>query len=181
MTLRSLGFSLSVHFYIILPATLIERPAKIPPVARWSDPLMDIGVLVSRLLLAAVLTVAGLAKLVDRAGSRRALAEFGIPATLVSPLAILLPLAELVVAVALIPAATVWWGALGALGLLVVFTLGIGINLAQGRRPDCHCFGQLHSEPVGWPTLARNGLLLAVAGFVACGPRRIQDPALWGG
>src|SRR5437764_13665199 len=118
---------------------------------------MDIGVLVFRLLLVAVLTVAGLAKLVDRAGSRRALAEFGIPATLVSPLATLLPLAELVVAVALIPATTVWWGALGALGLLVAFTFGIGINLAQGRRPDCHCFGQLHSEPVGCPTLARNG------------------------
>jgi peroxiredoxin len=47
-----------------------------------------------------------------------------------------------------------------------VFVLGIGINLALGRKPDCHCFGQLHSEPVGWPTLLRNAVLAVVAGFV---------------
>jgi len=57
-------------------------------------------------------------------------------------------------------------GALGALGLLSVFVVGITINLAQGRKPDCHCFGQLHSAPAGWKTLARNGILAAVAGFV---------------
>jgi peroxiredoxin len=37
----------------------------------------------------------------------------------------------------------------------------------RGRAPDCHCFGQLHSEPAGPKTLARNGLLAAVAVFVA--------------
>ncbi|HEX3724526.1 MAG TPA: TlpA family protein disulfide reductase, partial [Nitrolancea sp.] len=31
---------------------------------------------------------------------------------------------------------------------------------------DCHCFGQLHSEPIGWPTLARNGVLSAIAIFI---------------
>jgi hypothetical protein len=53
---------------------------------------------------------------------------------------------------------------LGALGLL--FVMGISTNLARGRKPDCHCFGQLHSAPAGWKTLARNGVLAAVAGFV---------------
>jgi len=47
-----------------------------------------------------------------------------------------------------------------------VFVAGIGINLARGRKPDCHCFGQLHSAPAGWKTLVRNGVLAAVAGFV---------------
>src|SRR5919199_1031537 len=51
-----------------------------------------------------------------------------------------------------------------AIMLLLVF--GIGFNLARGRTPDCHCFGQLHSEPVGWPTLTRNGILAAIAGFI---------------
>jgi methylamine dehydrogenase accessory protein MauD len=50
--------------------------------------------------------------------------------------------------------------------LLLVFAVGIGANLARGHKPDCHCFGQLHSEPAGWNTLIRNGLLAAVAGFV---------------
>jgi thiol-disulfide isomerase/thioredoxin len=47
-----------------------------------------------------------------------------------------------------------------------LFVVGISINLARGKKPDCHCFGQLHSAPAGWKTLARNGALAAVAGFV---------------
>jgi peroxiredoxin len=65
-----------------------------------------------------------------------------------------------------LPASTAWWGALGALVLLSLFVVGISVNLARGRKPECHCFGQLHSAPVGWRTLARNGVLAAVAGFV---------------
>jgi hypothetical protein len=113
-----------------------------------------------------VFVVAGAAKLADRAGSRKALADFGVPSSLATPLATLLPLAELAVAAALIPAASAWWGALGALALLLLFVAGISINLARGRKPDCHCFGQLHSAPAGWRTLARNGALAAIAGFV---------------
>jgi thiol-disulfide isomerase/thioredoxin len=52
------------------------------------------------------------------------------------------------------------------LALLSVFVVGITYNLARGRKPDCHCFGQLHSAPAGWKTLARNGVLAAIAGFV---------------
>ena len=36
-----------------------------------------------------------------------------------------------------------------------------------GRRPDCHCFGQIHSGPVGWPTLVRNAVLSLLAGAIA--------------
>jgi uncharacterized membrane protein YphA (DoxX/SURF4 family) len=127
---------------------------------------MEIVLLLARLLLASVFVVAGAAKVVDREGSRRAIADFGVPAPLTTPLGLLLPLAELVVAAALIPASTAWWGAAGALALLLVFVAGIGANLARGRKPECRCFGQLHSEPAGWNTLARNGFLAAVAGFV---------------
>jgi peroxiredoxin len=127
---------------------------------------MDIVLLLARLLLAMVFVVAGLAKLVDRAGSRQALIDFGVPARLVTPLVVLLPLAELAVAVALIPTASAWWGAIGALALLLLFVVAIGYNLARGRTPDCHCFGQLHSAPAGWSTLVRNLILAAVAGFV---------------
>jgi peroxiredoxin len=53
-----------------------------------------------------------------------------------------------------------------ALALLLIFVAGIGYNLAQGRTPDCHCFGQLHSAPAGWSTLIRNLVLTGVAGLV---------------
>src|SRR5919107_266725 len=127
---------------------------------------MDAALLIARLVLAAVFTIAGVAKLADLKGSRQAIIEFGLPAVVASPLALLLPLGELGVGAALIPASSAWWGALGALGLLVLFVMGISINLARGRTPDCHCFGQLHSAPAGWKTLARNAVLAALAGFV---------------
>jgi peroxiredoxin len=110
--------------------------------------------------------VAGIAKLADRSGSRQAAIDFGVPRTLATPLAVLLPLAELAVAVALVPASTALWGARGALVLLLLFVAGIAINLARGRKPNCHCFGQLHSAPAGWKTLARHGTLAAVASFI---------------
>jgi thiol-disulfide isomerase/thioredoxin len=127
---------------------------------------MDAALLIARLVLAALFSLAGVAKLLDLKGSRKAIVDFGLPAVLASPLALLLPLAELGVGAALIPASSAWWGALGALGLLLSFVVGISINLARGRKPDCHCFGQLHSAPAGWKTLARNGVLAAIAGFV---------------
>src|SRR6266852_9172212 len=127
---------------------------------------MDVVLFIARLLLAAVFIVAGFAKLADLPGSRQALRDFGVPAVLANPFGVLLPLAEIAVAVALIPSAFAWWGALGALALLLLFVAGISYNLARGRTPDCHCFGQIHSSPAGWPTLIRNLLLAAVAGFV---------------
>jgi methylamine dehydrogenase accessory protein MauD len=127
---------------------------------------MDLALLLARLLLAGVFVVAGAAKLADREGSRRSAVDFGVPAPLAGAFTTLLPVAELAVAAALIPAATAWWGAAGALTLLLLFGAGIAANLARGRKPECHCFGQLHSEPATWKMLARNGGPAAVAGFV---------------
>ena len=127
---------------------------------------MDVALLTARLLLAAVFLVAGLAKLVDRSGSRSSLVNFGIPSRLAGPLGVLLPVAEVIVAIALIPTSTAWWGAIGTVTLLLLFIAGIGVNMARGKHPDCHCFGQLHSAPAGWATLGRNTALAAIAGFL---------------
>jgi peroxiredoxin/uncharacterized membrane protein YphA (DoxX/SURF4 family) len=133
---------------------------------------MTLVLLSMRLVLASVFGVAGAAKLLDRAGSRRSLREFGVPAALAPAFALVLPLCELACAVALIPAASAWWGATAALAMLAVFIAAIVFNLARGRTPDCHCFGKLHSEPVGWTTVARNMLLAGLAGVVVWrGPR----------
>src|SRR2546425_7379637 len=108
---------------------------------------MEIILLILRLVLAAVFLVAGLAKLADLAGSRQALRDFGVPAVLANPFGVLLPVAELAVAVALILTFSAWWAALGAPALLLLFVVGIGYNLAPGRTPDCHLFGPTHSAP----------------------------------
>src|SRR5688500_16928036 len=127
---------------------------------------MNTTLLIAGVLLVLVFATASVDKLADREGSRQAIVDFGVPSALAAPLGLLLPLAELAIAATLLPASTAWWGVLGALALLSVFVAGIGINLARGRTPDCHCFGQLHSAPAGWKTLARNGALAALAGFV---------------
>jgi hypothetical protein len=75
---------------------------------------------------------------------------------------------------ALLPKPSAWWGALGALALLLVFVAAIGVSLARGRKPDCRCFGQLHSSPAGLHTLVRNTALAAVAAFVVLSGR--DDP-----
>jgi len=127
---------------------------------------MDTVLLLARLLLTVVFGVAGIAKLADRKGSRQAMRDFGVPALLVDPSALALPILELTVAFALLARTIALWGAIVAFALLLLFIAGIGANLVRGRRPACHCFGQLHSEPIGWQTILRNGLLAAVAGFV---------------
>jgi peroxiredoxin len=127
---------------------------------------MDVALLIARLVLAAVFVVAAVAKLADRAGTRQAIVDFGLPQRFAPILGIALPVAELAVAIALIPKATAWWGAVGAMVLLLAFIGGIGYNLARGKQPDCHCFGQLYSAPVGWTTLIRNGILALVAAFI---------------
>lgn len=128
--------------------------------------IMALALLLARLLLSAVFLLAGFAKLADLPGSQKAVHHFGVPEALARPLGIVLPLTELAAAVMFISTRLAWYGALCSLVLLLVFSAGIGYNLARGRRPDCHCFGQLHSAPIGPSTLARNGLLALVAVLV---------------
>ncbi len=133
--------------------------------------------LLVRFGLAFVFGLAALAKLSDQAGTRRAVAEFGVPAALAGPLSRLVPAAELTVAGALLGTPSARLGALGALVLLVVFTAAVARNLAQGRTPDCNCFGRWfsgatgHSGPIGRSTLIRNAVLAGLCLWVvAVGP-----------
>jgi thiol-disulfide isomerase/thioredoxin/uncharacterized membrane protein YphA (DoxX/SURF4 family) len=119
--------------------------------------------LAARVALAVVFAAAGAAKLADREGTRRGMVGFGAPERAAGALAVVVPLAELVVAGLLLPARTAVYGAVGAIVLLAIFSIAIAWNLARGRTPDCHCFGQLHSAPASWRTLVRNGVLAAVA------------------
>lgn len=127
---------------------------------------MDAALLLLRLTLAAVFVVSAVAKLVDPAGGRQALRDFGVAPALLAPLALLLPLAELAVALLLLPSPGVRWGALAALVLLLAFSAAIALQLLRGRTPRCHCFGRLSGAPIGWHTVARNAALAAAAGLL---------------
>jgi peroxiredoxin len=127
---------------------------------------MNIVLLLSRFMLAGVFSLAALAKFAHRAGTRQTLCDFGVPDGLTLPLAAVLPLAELVIAAALLPARTAWWGAAAALTCLLIFLVAIAYALARGRRPACQCFGQISALPIGRATLLRNVILAGVAALI---------------
>jgi len=129
--------------------------------------LLQVALLCIRLVLASVFALAAVAKLADLAGSRAAVAGFGVPTRLAPALGTLLPLIELAVAAALFLSPSARWGAVGAAVLLGTFAAAIARSIMRGEAPDCHCFGQLHSEPAGGLALVRNLGLLGLAVFVA--------------
>jgi uncharacterized membrane protein YphA (DoxX/SURF4 family)/peroxiredoxin len=127
---------------------------------------MNDVLVIARLFLAAVFIVAGVAKLADRSGTRQALTDFAVPRGLAGPLLFLLPAAEFATALALVFPTTARWGAAGSLVLLALFVVAVTRVLRRGEAPDCHCFGQLHSKPASWTTVARNLVLVLPAAYV---------------
>jgi peroxiredoxin/uncharacterized membrane protein YphA (DoxX/SURF4 family) len=137
---------------------------------------MDTILVTAQLVLAAVFATAGVAKLLDLPGSRKAVADFGVPAGIATPFGTALPIMEIVVAAALIFVPTARWGAVAGLILLAAFIGGIANAMRRGQTPDCNCFGQIHSSPAGPKTLARNVVLTAIAILVvAAGPAPAVD------
>jgi uncharacterized membrane protein YphA (DoxX/SURF4 family)/peroxiredoxin len=120
-------------------------------------------VLGARLVLAVVFVTAGVGKLLDLSGSRRAVSDFGVPERMARVAGTLLPIVELASGLALVFRPSARWGAVVAVLLLAAFIAGISRALARGEEPDCHCFGQIHSSPAGPLTLARNAVLAALA------------------
>jgi uncharacterized membrane protein YphA (DoxX/SURF4 family)/peroxiredoxin len=114
-----------------------------------------------------VFVTAAVGKLADQDGTRTTLDEFGVPSRFARSCALLLPLAELATALALVIQPTARWGAVAALLLLAMFAAGILHAMANGRAPDCNCFGQISSAPAGPRTLVRNAVIALPALFVA--------------
>jgi hypothetical protein len=141
--------------------------------------LLGLLALTARLVLAAIIGVAGLAKLRDRAGTREGLQDFGVRAGLAGPGAVLLPIIEILVAAALLLPATAAAGAVSAVLLLATFSLAVAVNLGRGRAPRCRCFGNLGSAPTSWITVWRNVALMALGilswagGLPGAGPRGV--------
>lgn len=133
----------------------------------------------ARVLLASVFLLAGTAKFINPVGTRTALRDFGVPGLVVRPLVVLLPLVELSIAALLVPASLAWYGGCAALALLAAFLVAVGIAMVRGRNPECHCFGQLSSGPIGRTTIIRNCLLALCAGWLLISGRGHSGPEIW--
>lgn len=142
---------------------------------------MDAILLLIRLTLFGVFALAAVGKFLDLKGSEKAARDFGVPEEFAKVFAIALPFAEAVFALCFLFLSTSWVGALGGLILLLSFVGGIVWQMAQGRTPDCHCFGQIHSEPVGTKTLVRNVIFSAMALILVAAGRNGQGLSITDG
>ena len=127
---------------------------------------MNILILSIRFFLAILLAVAGVSKLSDPAGSRKAMLAFGLPKWSAPILAWLVPIAELLLALALLPAFSALPAAAGATVLFLVFSVGVGYNFARGNTASCACFGRLAPAPIGATTVVRNVALTLASAFL---------------
>lgn len=127
---------------------------------------MDTALLLTRIFLAGVFALAGIAKFVDLKGSKRAFVDFGFPPRLATLGAVALSIAEIAIAALLLSTETSWYAAIGASILLLVFVFQMLYQLAKGNAPDCHCFGQIYSEPVSTKSVVRNILFVVPAVFL---------------
>ena len=139
---------------------------------------MELGLLIFRLFLAGIFGLAGFAKLADLAGSQKAVGDFGVPSSLTGIVSVVLPIIEITIAVVLLFPEISWFGAVGSAMLLTLFVAGMAYQIAKGNAPDCHCFGQIYSEPVGKASLIRNLIFLIPAIALIYKGRLDQGPAL---
>lgn len=130
--------------------------------------LASLGSYAGRILLGAIFLQAGVQKLRHRVELGGVVANYRIlPARWVPPFSLVLPWAELALAIALWfgPAAA---GAVCAGVLLIVFCVAVAINLARGRTHiDCGCFQSSLRQTLNPRILMRNATLLMIAASVA--------------
>lgn len=134
--------------------------------------------LAAPLVVAGVLALSGLAKLGDVSEGVRGLRELQAPDWLVRDwVARAHPIAELVLAVALVLLPTPWRtvAAVAALALLTAYTVLVVAALRRAREVRCNCFGR-RSEVVNRATAVRNMALLALAGAAVLDCRESSAP-----
>lgn len=94
-------------------------------------------------------TYTGLDKLIRWNVSRKAFLNQTFPGELAEVLAFAIPFIELLLALLLLFSATRWWGYMGSMLLLTVFTTYVGlIWVGAFPRVPCNCAGIL--ESLGW-------------------------------
>lgn len=121
---------------------------------------------VSQMALAIVFLLSSLPKLRQPRRFARGVVEYRIlPSNVAYLFGLALVPTEVFLAASLL---TGWLATLAlpvATGLMLVFFVGVAVNLRRGRRIACGCFGQ-DSEEISPRTLARLLLLLSVAGML---------------
>jgi len=126
------------------------------------DPILQ---LTASLTLALVFGIAGIGKLMAWAELEGVIRNYRIAPGVLAPLiSLTLPPVEILVAIAVLVPATRALGGLGALVLLGVFAMAMGVNLVRGRTDiDCGCFRSTLRQNLSWWLVVRNAILAILA------------------
>jgi hypothetical protein len=143
-------------------------------------------VVASRTLVALVFLSAALGKLKDRAAFHGAVHAYRLlPDGLVGPVALFVPLAEIVIGLLLPSGLAPGVAAVAASAMLAVFTGAMALNMLRGRRDiDCGCFHGRPSRRLTWGAIARTAALAVAAvlsGVPASAPGLAAVQGLAGG
>ncbi|MBN8609778.1 MAG: DoxX family membrane protein [Deltaproteobacteria bacterium] len=129
-----------------------------------------------RFVLAGMFLFAAVPKLLDPVTFARDIDNYRmLPDALIGPIALMLPVAEIVIGLALVTGVYARGAAITAGLLLVGFAIGMVQAIVRGIDLDCGCFGHFAEAQVSWWTVARNATLTLMAVTVALGP----DMPLW--
>lgn len=133
---------------------------------------MGLVLLAARWIVAAIFLRSGLAKAATLADFRQAVSNYRLlPPSLVTPVAVTLPFAEIVAAVLLAAGVLTVVVAAALALLLVAFAVAIAVNLARGRVFDCGCAGSAAApRMISWPHVVVDLVLAGVAGAIAAAP-----------
>lgn len=140
------------------------------------DPLFTFT---AQFFLAAVLLLGAIHKFSDPGAFEEAVGViFPVPASLRKVLVHLVPVMELIIAIALVAPFTTFFGAWAALMLISIYTLALSIAFMRGKRDfDCGCsWGR--AAPVARPSLLVRNALLLLAGAIAVFPP-LDRPLSW--
>jgi uncharacterized membrane protein YphA (DoxX/SURF4 family) len=141
---------------------------------------MNVYGAVAQYLLATVFLMAGVAKLADRSGFERAVVNYRIlPSALARRVGQFLPYVEVVGAALLFSGFFKVLVSGMLLGLLLVFTVAVVVNLIRGRELDCGCFGTVAEAKLSWLTVGRNILLSGLALLVFASSVAVGRGLLW--
>jgi uncharacterized membrane protein YphA (DoxX/SURF4 family) len=138
------------------------------PLARALDGTPGrIAVVVARLVVGGIFAAAAIPKLLDPSAFAASIANYHlVPDLVATASASVLPVLELVVALALVSGVQARGAAVAAGGMLIVFALAMTQAILRDINLDCGCFGSAAAAEVGWGSVLRNVGLTLLCGLI---------------
>lgn len=131
---------------------------------------MDVAVLIIRLLLGALLLVAGALKVGHATQLAASIAGFRLlPAAIVGPLALALPYIEILLGGYLLAGLFTRAAAIVAAIQFALYAAAIASAVLRHIPANCGCFGPGDSATADWPHVAMDLALAGASGFIAIG------------